>query len=82
MSFNWGLVAELALVGLTETAQLAPVIGGEDHITAAGQALQAAGQASQAIITDPTQQQQAKNAYQAAAAVLNLIAAFQKHKTP
>ena len=80
MAINWGLITELALVGLTETAQLAPVIGGEDHLTAAGQALQAAGQASSAVITDPTQLKEAQAAYSAAAAILNVIAAFQKKK--
>lgn len=80
MAINWGLVAEIATVGLEETATLTPQIGSEDHLTAASQALQAAGQASSAIITDPTQLQEAQASYNAAASILKLIAAFQKKK--
>lgn len=78
MAFNWGLVAELATVGLAETAQLAPQFGSEDHITAANQALQAAGQAAAQIVTDPQQAQEAQAAYAAAGAIISLIGVFTK----
>jgi hypothetical protein len=57
------------------------VIGGVDHVAGAQAALTAAGQVAASVITDPNQQKQMISAYSAAAAILNLIASFQKNNT-
>lgn len=79
--FNWGLAAVIATESLAVIAPQVSVIGGADHVAGAQAALTAAGQVAASVITDPTQQQEMVSAYTAAAAVLGLIASFQKNNT-
>ena len=80
MAFNFAEASAIALASLQQTATLAATIGGEDHITAANDALDAAGNVAGQFLTDPAEQQQAVQAYAAAKTILALISAFKKKK--
>lgn len=80
MSFDWGKIAQIAVLGLSETASLVPEFGSADHETSANDALNAAAGVASQVLTNEGQRNQAAAAYLAAQSILKLVFAFTKKK--
>lgn len=80
MSFNWGKVAQIALVSLAEAPAIAQASGQTNHVQAAVDTLNSAASIASTIITDKNQLLEAQASYNAAASLIKVFAAFENTK--